>query len=124
MAPRMRLILATGFLICCATPAICQTSPPTAEAQVKNVQITGLEAHQRADNYGIASFKIINGTDAPLNSIELNCWLDDDRSHGTKVLVWPSSQAVAPHDSEQFSNVNIGLVRSNSHPECEVTGVE
>ena len=119
----MRLIWATGLLICCAAPTIGQTSPPSAPPQLQQVQISGLETHQRADNYGIASFKITNGTNAPLNSIELNCWLDD-RSHGTKVLVWPSPGAVAPHDSEQFSNVNIGLVRSNSHSECEVTGVE
>ena len=120
----MKLILVFGFLICFAAPGICQTSPPSAPPQLQQVQISGLEAHQRADNYGIASFKILNGTDTPLNSIELNCWLDDDRAHGTKVLIWPSSQSVAPHDSEQFANVNIGLMRSNSHPECEVTGVE
>jgi len=121
----MRLLyFVTGSLACFLTPAICQTSPTLASPQLPHVQIDGFETHQRGDNYGIAKFKLLNGTDAPLNSIELHCWMDDDRDHGTKVLIWPSAGPVAPHESQQFSNVNVGLVRSNSRPACEVTAVE
>jgi hypothetical protein len=120
----MRLIFAAVFLCCLVGAAVCQTPSVSTGQQLQQVGIKGFETHKRADNYGIASFTISNETDAPLNSIELYCWLDNDRAHGTKVLVWPSPQPVSPHDSRQFSNVNIGLVRSTSRPECEVAGVE
>ena len=80
-----------------------------------------VQSSTRGDNYGIASFTISNTSDKAINSIELTCWVNDDREHGTKVLVWPSRQSIAAHDQEQFSKVNIGLVGPSARPECEVT---
>jgi hypothetical protein len=120
----MRWVFASSVLFGAIAPAICQTSSPPAALQLQQIRIIGFEAHERADKYGIASFTISNDTNAPLSSIELNCWMDGDRAHGTRVLVWPSRGVVAPHGSERFSNVNIGLVRSNARSECEVTAIE
>jgi hypothetical protein len=120
----MRLVLATVWTIGFVMPGVCQTALPAAEPSLIQVKIEAFETHKRADNYGIASFKISNETDRPLNSIELNCWTDGDRTHGTKVLVWPSPHAVPAHESQNFSNVNIGLVKSDSRSECEVAGVD
>jgi hypothetical protein len=53
---------------------------------------------------------ILNETDKPLNSIELTCWLDNDRTRGTTVLVWPTPDPVPAHTSRELSKLNIGLV--------------
>jgi hypothetical protein len=106
-------------------PAICQTSaPPVQPNRREQIRIGSFQSSKRSDNYGIASFVISNASDKALNSIELTCWLNDDREHGTKVLVWPSRQSTPAHDQLQFSNVNTGLVAENSRANCEVTGAE
>ena len=120
----MRLIFAAIYLVGMTGSAICQTStpPPPAQASIsQQIRIDSFQSHMRGDNYGIASFVISNTTDKALNSVELTCWVDDDRAHGTKVLVWPNSPSIPAHKQEQFSNVNIGLVGPSAHPACEVT---
>jgi hypothetical protein len=121
----MRLIIAAICLVGLIGPAICQTSTPPAQAGIsEQIRIDSFQSFRRGDNYGIASFVISNTTDKPLSSIELTCWLDDDRARGTKVLVWPSSGRIGAHDQEKFSNVNIGLVGPNPRAACEVTKAE
>src|SRR6266853_356693 len=118
----MRLIIAAIYLIGGIGPAICQTStpPPPAKASIgEQIRIDSFQTRRREDNYGIASFVISNTSDKALNSVELTCWVDDDRAHGTKVLVWPNFPSIPAHNQEQFSNVNIGLVGPSAHPECE-----
>ena len=120
----MRLIVAAIYLVGVTGPAICQTSTPPTPARAsisEQIRIGSFQTRRREDNYGIASFVISNTTDKALNSVELTCWVDDDRAHGTKVLVWPSSPSIPAHERQQFSNVNIGLVGPSAHPECEVT---
>ena len=120
----MRLIFAAIYLVGMTGSAICQTStpPPPAQASIsQQIRIDSFQSHTRGDNYGIASFVISNTTDKALNSVELTCWVDDDRAHGTKVLVWPSSRSIPAHEQQRFSNVNIGLVGPSAHPECKVT---
>ena len=119
----MRLIVAAVYLVSSVGPALCETPTPAAPAnRSEQIRVDLFESHRREDNYGIASFIISNTTDKPLNSVELTCWIDDDRAHGTKVLVWPSAQTIPAHEHQQFSNVNIGLVGPNSRSACEVTG--
>jgi hypothetical protein len=121
----MRLIVAAISLVGSIGPAVCQTSTPPALAKIsEQIRIDSFQSHRRADNYGIASFVIANTTDQALNSIELTCWVDNDRAHATKVLVWPSPRSIPAHDQQQFSNVNIGVVGQSSRAECEVTGAE
>ncbi len=121
----MRFIVAAIYLVGLIGPAICQTSTPPAQASIsEQVRIDSFQSFRRGDNYGIASFVISNTTDKSLTSIELTCWVDDDRAHGTKVLVWPSSGPIRAHDQEKFSNVNIGLVGPNPRAACEVTKAE
>jgi hypothetical protein len=121
----MRFIAATIFLVSLIGPAICQTSTLPMQASIsEQIRIDSFQSHKRDDNYGIASFVISNTTDKALNSIELTCWIKDDREHGTKVLVWPKRQSIPAHDQQQFSNVNIGLVGNDSSAKCEVTGAE
>src|SRR6266478_1777765 len=103
----MRFIVAAIYLVGLTGPAICQTSTPPAEAGIsEQIRIDSFQSYRRGDNYGIASFVISNTTDKSLSSIELTCWVDDDRAHGTKVLVWPSSRSIPAHEQEKFSNVN------------------
>ena len=121
----MRLFLAAICLASLTTMAIGQTPAPPSTAKLsQQVRIDAFESHQRGDNYGIASFTISNDTDKPLNAIELTCWLNDDRGHGTTVLVWPTPDAVSAHASRRFSDVNIGLVGVDSRSACEVTKVD
>ncbi|WP_029586017.1 hypothetical protein [Bradyrhizobium sp. URHD0069] len=121
----MRLIVAAIYLVGVIGPAICQTSTPPAQASIRDqIRIDSFQSRTRGDNYGIASFVISNTTDKPLNSIELTCWVDDDRANGTKVLVWPSPRSIPAHDQQQFSNVNIGLVGQSARAGCEVTGAD
>ena len=121
----MRLIAAAICLVSLIGPAICQTSTPAAQASIsEQVRINSFESRRRDDNYGIASFVISNTTDKALNSIELTCWVDDDRAHGTKVLVWPSARSIPAHEQQQFSNVNIGFLGQSARADCEVTGAE
>src|ERR1700722_6322931 len=121
----MRFIVLAISLVGLIGPAICQTSQPLAQPNIKEqVRIDSFQSTKRSDNYGIASFIISNAAEKALNSIELTCWVNDDREHGTKVLVWPSRQSIPAHDQQQFSNVNIGLVGENSRASCEVTGAE
>src|SRR6266446_1192933 len=123
--PAMRFIVAAISLVGLIGPAICQTAtPPTQTSISEQIRIDSFQSRRRADNYGIASFVISNTTDKALNSIELTCWVDDDRAHGTKVLVWPSPRSIPAHDQQEFSNVNIGLVGQSARAECEVTGAE
>ena len=121
----MRLVLVAGCLVSLTVPVLCQT-PTAAEPEPKAsqpVHIESFQSHKRADNYGIARFVILNGSDKPVTSIELLCWLGEDRGHGTKVLIWPSPDAIPPHGSQQFANVNIGLT-GDARSTCEVAGVE
>jgi len=121
----MRLIAAAICLVSSIGPAICQTSTPAAPAGIsEQVRINSFESRRRDDNYGIASFVISNTTDKALNSIELTCWIDDDRANGTKVLVWPRPGPIPAHNLQQFSNVNIGLIGPSSRTACEVTGAD
>ena len=120
----MRFVVAAIYLVGGIGPAICQTStpPPPAKASIgEQIRIGSFQTRRREDNYGIASFVISNTTDKALNSVELTCWVDNDRAHGTKVLVWPSSPSIPAHEQQQFSNVNIGLIGQNARAECEVT---
>ena len=121
----MRLMIGAICSVGLIGPAICQTSSLPVQASIsEKIRIDSFESHNRGDNYRIASFVISNTTDKPLKSIELNCWVNDDRAHGTKVLVWPSAGPIPAHDREKFSNVNIGLVGPNPRAACEVTGAE
>jgi hypothetical protein len=122
MIAPMRFIVVTAYLLGAITPAIGQASSEASASD--RVRIDEFKVSRRGDSYGIASFMLFNGTDRPLNSIELNCWVDDDRAHATKVLVWPRQSAVAAHESQQFSNVNVGFVGAESRPQCEVAGVD
>jgi hypothetical protein len=121
----MRFMIAALYLVSMIGPAVCQTATPSAHPNIsEQIRIDSFQSSRRGDNYGIASFVISNNTDKALTSIELNCWLNDDRAHGTKVLVWPSSGPIPAHNQEKFSNVNIGLVGPNPHAACEVTKAE
>lgn len=121
----MRLTIGVIYLVGLIGPAICQTSAPPALAGLnEQIRIDSFQSFRREDSYGIASFVIANNSDKPLTSIELTCWLNDDRAHGTKVLVWPSSRSVPAHEQQKFSNVNIGLIGANSRAACEVTAAE
>ena len=100
----MRVLIAATCLASLTSIAFGETSPQLNAAQpTQHVRINAFEAHQRGENYGVASFTISNETDKPLNSIELTCWLDEDRAHGTTVLVWPTPDPVPAHTSRQFS---------------------
>src|SRR3954449_2395412 len=121
----MRLIIGAICLVSSIGSAMSQTSTPAAQARIsEQVRVDAFQLEKRADNYGIANFVISNTTDKALNSIELNCWTDDDRDHGTKVLVWPTPRSVPAHEQQKFSKVNIGLIGPNSRPQCEVTAAE
>jgi len=123
----MRLVVAAIYLVSIIGPAICQTStpPPPAQASIREqIRIDSFQTRRRNDNYGIASFVISNTTDKALNSVELTCWVDDDRAHGTKVLVWPNSRSIPAHEQQRFSDVNIGLAGQTARAECEVTAAD
>lgn len=122
----MRLILVVSYLVSLSTTALGQIPAATEQKLTLSdvVRIEAFESHKRSDSYGIASFAISNGTDKPVNSIELMCWLDDDRAHGTRVLIWPKQGAIPAHGSQEFSNVNIGRAAGNARSTCEVAGVE
>ena len=121
----MKLIAAVIYWVSLIGPALCQTAAPPAQANIsEQILIDSFQSYRRDDNYGIASFVISNTSDKALNSIELTCWVDDDRAHGTKVLIWPSSQPIPAHNLQRFSNVNIGLVGPNPRAACEVTKAE
>lgn len=119
----MKLILVISFLVGLTAVGHCQTAAEPKPALGEVMRLEAFQVHKRADSYGIASFAISNGTDKPVSSIELMCWLDDDRAHGTKVLIWPSPGAIPAHGSQQFSNVNIGLT-GDARSTCEVAGAE
>ena len=121
----MRLIIGAICLVSSIGAAMSQSSTPAAQASIsEQIRVDSFQLEKRADNYGIANFVISNTTDRALNSIELNCWMDDDREHGTKVLVWPSPRSIPAHEQQKFAKVNIGLVGLNSRPHCEVTAAE
>ncbi|WP_439392985.1 hypothetical protein ACRQ5Q_27380 [Bradyrhizobium sp. PMVTL-01] len=105
--------------------AAAQDTRPTAARPglAELVKIESFQTTRRADNYGIASFVLSNGTDKKIDSVELTCWMDDDRDRATTVLVW-ANQPVPAHASYQFKNVNIGVVGPNSRSQCEVTRVD
>src|SRR5215216_2525116 len=104
----MRLIIAAICLLGSIGPAMSQTSTPGGHVRVsEQIRVDSFQLEKRADNYGVANFVISNTTDRALNSIELNCWMDDDREHGTKVLVWPTSRSIPAHEQQKFSKVNI-----------------
>ena len=121
----MRFIICAIYLVSSIGPAISQSSTPGAQARIsEQIRVDSFQLEKRADSYGIANFVISNTTDRPLNSIELNCWMDDDREHGTKVLVWPTPRSIPAHEQQKFAKVNIGLVGPTSRPQCEVTAAE
>src|SRR4029079_5708784 len=121
----MRLTIGAICLLSSIGLAMSQTSTPGSQARIsEQIRVDSFQLEKRADNYGIANFVISNPTDRALNSIELNCWLDGDREHGTKVLVWPSPRSIPAHEQQKFAKVNIGLVGPTARPQCEVTAVE
>src|SRR3954447_24248095 len=121
----MRPIIGIICLVSSVGAAIAQSSTPPAHPPIgEQIRVDSFQLEKRADNYGIANFVISNTTEKALNSIELNCWSDDDRDRGTKVLVWPSPRSVPAHEQQKFSKVNIGLIGPNSRPQCEVTAAE
>src|SRR3954447_10984608 len=121
----MRLIIGAICLVSSIGAATSQTSTLGAHGRIsEQIRVDSFQLEKRADSYGIASFVISNSTDRALNSIELNCWIDDDREHGTKVLVWPTPRSIAAHQQQKFSKVNIGLIGPTARPQCEVTAAE
>ncbi|QWG16192.1 hypothetical protein KMZ68_14195 [Bradyrhizobium sediminis] len=119
----MKFIAAAISLVGLIGPAICQTStPPAAGAAgiAEQVPISSFQWQRREDDNGIASFKISNNTDKAIDSIELICWVGEDRTGGTKVMVWPSPGPILAHEVRQFSRVNIGPVGSSPSVACEV----
>ena len=119
----MRFIAAPIYLISMIGPAICQSPmPPPAGAGsiAQQIPISSFQWQKREDDNGIASFIITNNTDKVLDSIELNCWAGDDRTRGTKVMVWPSPGPIPAHGVRQFSRVNIGPVGGSPSVACEV----
>ncbi|MGX1321613.1 hypothetical protein AB7M17_005066 [Bradyrhizobium sp. USDA 377] len=124
----MRLLIGivclAGLCALIDAAAAQDTRPPAAPSGLGElVKIDAFQTTRRADNYGIASFMLFNGTDRKIDSIELTCWMDEDRDRATKVLVW-ANQPVPAHASYQFKNVNIGLVGPNARSQCEVTRVD
>jgi hypothetical protein len=120
---RMKLVATTLFLIGWVGPAICQPSTPQplgTPDTAKQVAIGSFQWQRRDDDNGIASFVISNNTDKEIDSIELLCWVGDDRTRGTKVMVWPSPGPIPARDMRQFSRVNIGPVGLGQSPACEV----
>jgi hypothetical protein len=107
----------------CQAPAPpVQPTPPVQNDIRDQIRIDEFQLRKRDDDYGIASFVIANNTEKPVHSLELNCWINDDRARGSTVLVWPKGQ-IPPHKAEKFTNVNIGL-GGNSRAECEVSAAE
>ncbi|MBB4369436.1 hypothetical protein GGD63_002224 [Bradyrhizobium sp. cir1] len=118
------IVCLAGLCALIDAAAAQDTRPPAAHSgPAELVKIDSFQTTRRADNYGIASFVLSNGTDQKIDSIELTCWMDDDRERATKVLVW-ANEPVPAHASYQFKNVNIGLVGPNSRSQCEVTRVD
>src|SRR5260370_17704643 len=121
----MRLMIAAICSVGLIGPALCQTTSLPVQASVsEKIRIASFESHNRGDNYRIASFVISNTTDKPLKSIELNCWVGDDRAHGTKGLVWPSTPTIPAHEQQKFSNVTIGAVAATTLSDCAVIAPE
>jgi len=119
----MRRVIAGIFLVGSIEQAACQAPTPPVKAGISDqVRIDSFQTRKRDDDNGIASFAIANETEKQINSLELTCWIDNDRERGTKVLVWPKGPIPA-HKTQQFSNVNIGFV-GTSKAECEVTAAE
>ncbi|QQO20290.1 hypothetical protein JJB98_10370 [Bradyrhizobium diazoefficiens] len=96
--------------------------PDQPSSLADRVKIEALQTIRRSDGYGIASFVLFNGTDSKIDSVELACWADNDRARGTTVLVWANAP-ISAQMSQQFKNVNIGMVGLNSRSACEVTRV-
>ena len=120
----MRVGLSGILLACCIGQAVGQTSTPAVPPGIgAQIRIDAFQTRKRDDDYAIASFAIANDSEKQINSVELTCWIDNDRSRATKVLVWPRPGPIPAHKVQQFSNVNIGMV-GNSKAECEVTSVE
>lgn len=103
---------------------VLSASARAEETTARDVRIEAFQSSRRGDNYGIASFTLVNGGDRPISAIELGCWAGEDRERQTRVLAWPAKGLVPAHESAQFSNVNIGLVPLEAHPQCEVTAVQ
>ena len=121
----MRLMFGALCLISFTGAAVGESSTPPGQSSIRDqVQVSSFQANRRDDNYGIASFVISNTTDRALSSIELNCWIDDERERATKVMVWPTPRSIAAHEQQKFSNVNIGLIGPKSRTQCEVTAAE
>lgn len=120
----MKLVVAAVSMAGLIETGLCQTPTPPVQSTIGDqIRIDAFQLRKRDDDYGIASFVIANDTEKQINSIELTCWIDNDRTRGTKVLVWPRPGPIPPHKAQQFSNVNIGQV-GNSKAECEVTATE
>jgi len=125
----MRLLLigvvCLGCLYAVDNTAAAQGAQPPAprSALAEQVRIESFQTTLRPDNYAMASFVLSNGTDKKIDSVELTCWMDDDRARATTVLVW-ANQPIAAHESQQFKNVNIGAAGRDSRSACEVTRVD
>lgn len=121
----MRVSLLLVGLVGLHSAALASVGCAVAEdARVRDVRIEAFHSYRRGDNYGIASFTLVNDGEKPISSIELGCWTGEDRGRQSKVVAWPAKGFVPAHGSAQFSNVNIGLVALGASPQCEVTAVE
>src|SRR6187549_2627145 len=101
----MRCVIAGILLVGSIEQAACQAPTAPVRAAISDqVRIDSLQTRTRDDNNGIASFAIANETEKQINSLELTCWIDNNRARGTKVLVWPKGP-IPPHQTLQFSNV-------------------
>ncbi|MFB6421142.1 MULTISPECIES: hypothetical protein [Bradyrhizobium] len=96
--------------------------PGQQSSPADQIKVETLQTIRRSDGYGIASFVLFNGSDSKIESVELACWTDNDPERRTTVLVWANG-AISAQMSQQFRNVNIGMVGMNSRSECEVTRV-
>ncbi|UWU74028.1 hypothetical protein N2603_28695 [Bradyrhizobium huanghuaihaiense] len=124
MRPLTGIVCSVALCAVIDAAAAQDTRPPAGQSGLGElVKIDSFQTTRRADNYGIASFVLSNGTDKKIDSVELTCWMDDDRERATKVLVW-ANQPVPARASYQFKNVNIGVVGPNSRSQCEVTRVD
>ena len=119
----MRRVIAGIFFVGSIEQAVCQAPTPPVKSGISDkVRIDSLQTRKRDDDNGIASFAIANETEKQINSLELTCWIENNRERGTKVMVWPKAP-IPPRATLQFSNVNIGFV-GTSKAECEVTAIE
>jgi len=118
-----KLVIAAVSMAGLIETGLCQAPAPPVQSNISDhIRIESFQSRKRDDDNGIASFAIVNETEKQISSLELTCWIDNERERGTKVLVWPK-EPIPARKTQQFSNVNIGLV-GVSKAACEVTAAE